>query len=69
MEESKILGVMMILVRREVDVPNMRKPIVKWWGDYGETMSELKFQDVDYFDPMQIGIAQIIVYMMSDDHR
>ena len=47
MEESKILGVMMISVRQEVDVPKVRMLTVKWWGDDGETTSETKYQDVD----------------------
>jgi hypothetical protein len=47
MEESKILGLMMISVCCEVDIPKVGKLIVKWWGDNGETTSELKYQDMD----------------------
>jgi hypothetical protein len=46
-DEVYDVDVGVILVCREVDVPNVRKPIVKWWGDDGETMSEMKYQDVD----------------------
>jgi hypothetical protein len=47
MEENKILGVMMISIRCEVDVQKLTKPTVKWWRDDGETTSEMKNQDVD----------------------
>ncbi len=47
MEESKILGAMMISIRCEVDVQKLTKPTVKWWRDDGETTSEMKYQDVD----------------------
>jgi hypothetical protein len=47
MEENKILGGMMISICCEVDVQKLTKPTVKWWGDDGETTSEMKYQDVD----------------------
>ncbi len=63
--ESKILGVMMILIKTGLDVQKLSMLIVRWWVDNGETIFEMRCQDADSFDRLPIGIPLIIAYLCS----
>ncbi len=55
-----ILGGMIILISNKANLQKLTMLTVKWWGDNGETMSEMKQQDSDSFVRVPIGIALMI---------